>query len=94
MPPDYSDIVADLFALVNELEPIRQRHFLAWLHKHHRTAQLPTLEALSVFRENWFASLPPQGLHWEVRLLQDEIDWWRNLPAARLWRMLQEEGPQ
>lgn len=86
-----SDIVADLCARINALESIRQRHFLAWLHKHHRTAQPPALETLSVFLENWLSSLPPQGLGWEVRLLLDEIAWWRNLSAARLWHILEEE---
>jgi hypothetical protein len=80
-----AQIVAELCTQVNGLEAVRQERFLAWLHKHHRTESPPTLETLPVFLNAWLTSLPPQGLSWEVQLLQDEITWWRNLPAARLW---------
>ncbi len=86
-----TQIVAELCAQVNELEETRKEKFLAWLHKHHRTEQPPTLETLSDFLNFWLASLSPQGLQWEVQLLQEEIAWWRNLSAARLWHMLEEE---
>lgn len=94
MPSVLSDIVADLCARIKNLEAARQQGFLDWLHKHHRTEKPPTLATLSDFLSTWWASLPPQGSQWEVQLLQDEINWWRHLPAARLWKMLQEEWPQ
>jgi hypothetical protein len=85
-------IVAELCKQVNELEAVRKERFLNWLHKHHRTDQPPTTETLPVFLNVWLTSLSPQGLQWEVQLLQDEITWWRNLSAARLWRMLEAEA--
>ena len=84
-------IVAELCAQVNDLESVRKERFLAWLHKHHRTEQPPTIETLPVFLNAWLSSLPAQGLQWEVKILQDEIAWWRNLSAARLWKMMKEE---
>ncbi len=84
-------IVTDLCSQVNDLEGTRKERFLDWLNKHHRTNQPTTGETLSVFLNTWLGSLSPQGLQWEVQLLQDEIAWWRNLSAARLWRMLEEE---
>lgn len=86
-----AQIVAELCAQVNELESVRKERFLAWLNKHHRTEKSPTIETLPVFLNTWLASLPPQGLQWEAQLLQDEIAWWRNLSAARLWKMMKEE---
>jgi len=85
-------IVADLCARVNDLEGTRKERFLDWLNKHHRTNQPPTLETLPIFLNTWLGSLSPQGLLWEVQLLQDEITWWRNLSAARLWRLLEAEA--
>ena len=87
-------IVADLCSQVNDLEETRKERFLDWVNKHHRTSQPPTEETLQVFLNAWLGSLSPQGLQWEVQLLQDEIAWWRNLSAARLWRMLEEEHSQ
>jgi len=84
-------IVADLCARVNDLEETRKERFLDWLKKHHRTSQPPTGETLPIFLNTWLGSLSPQGLQWEVQLLLDEITWWRNLSAARLWHMLEEE---
>lgn len=84
-------IVTELCMQVNELESVRKEQFLAWLHKHHHTEQPPALETLPIFLNTWLASLSPQGLQWEVQLLQDEIAWWRNLSAARLWKMMKEE---
>lgn len=85
-------IVADLCARVNDLEGTRNERFLEWLNKHHRTSQPPTMETLPVFLHTWLGGLTPQGLQWEVQLLQDEITWWRNLSAARLWHMLEAEA--
>ena len=87
-------IVAELCTQVNELEAVREERFLSWLHKHHRTSQPPTAETLPGFLTAWLGNLPPQGLQWEMQLLQDEIAWWRNLSAARLWRILEEEHSQ
>lgn len=87
-----AQIVADLCKQVNDLESVRKERFLKWLHKHHRTETPPTLETLADFLNAWLASLSLQGLQWEAKLLQDEIAWWRNLPAARLWRMLEAEA--
>ena len=84
-------IMAELCAQVNGLEAVRQERFLAWMHKHHRTERPPTPETLPDFLNTWLTSLPPQGLQWEAQLLQDEIAWWRNLSAARLWKMMKEE---
>ncbi|HMM99986.1 MAG TPA: hypothetical protein PKC99_13325 [Anaerolineales bacterium] len=84
-------IVAELCAQVSDLESVRKQRFLEWLHKHHRTEQPPTSETISGFLNTWLTSLPAQGLQWEVQLLQDEIAWWRNLSAARLWKMMKEE---
>lgn len=85
-------IVEVLCARVNDLEGTRKEGFLDWLNKHHHTSQPPTGEALSVFLNTWLGSLSSQGLQWEVQLLQDEIVWWRNLSAARLWRLLEAEA--
>ena len=87
-----AQIVAELCAQVNDLEETCRERFLDWLNKHHRTNQPTTKETLPVFLNTWLGSLHPQGLEWEVQLLQDEIAWWRNLPAARLWRMLEAEA--
>lgn len=84
-------IVTDLCARVNDLEGTRKERFLDWLNKHRRSAQPPTGETLSIFLNAWLGSLSPQGLQWEVQLLLDEITWWRNLSAARLWHMLEAE---
>lgn len=89
-----AQIVAELCNQVNELETTRKEKFLAWLDKHHRTEAPPTLETLPVFLNAWLGSLSPQGLRWEAQLLQDEIAWWRNLSAARLWKMMKEERSQ
>lgn len=85
-------IVADLCARVDDLEGTRKERFLDWLNKHHRTSRPPTEKTLQVFLNTWLGSLSPQGLQWEVQLLQDEIVWWRNLSAARFWHMLEAEG--
>ena len=87
-----AQIVAELCTQVNELDSVRKERFLNWLHKHHRTEQPPTTETLPVFLNTWLAGLSPQGLQWEAQLLQDEIAWWRNLPAPRLWSMLEGEA--
>ena len=84
-------IVEVLCARVNDLEGTRKDGFLDWLNEHHRTSQAPTGETLPVFLNAWLSSLPAQGLQWEVKILQDEIAWWRNLSAARLWKMMKEE---
>ncbi|HMN00444.1 MAG TPA: hypothetical protein PKC99_15650 [Anaerolineales bacterium] len=89
-----AQIVAELCTQVHDLETVRKERFLAWLNKHHRTETPPTLETLPVFLNTWLASLSPQGLQWEAQLLQDEITWWRNLSAARLWHMLEAERSQ
>jgi len=89
-----AQIVAELCTQVNELEAVRKERFLAWLHKHHRTEKPPAPETLPVFLTTWLGSLSPQGLRWEAQLLQDEIAWWRNLSAARLWKMMKEERSQ
>lgn len=86
-----AQIVAELCTQVNGLEAVRQERFLTWLHKHHRTPQLPSMETLRCFLTVWLGDLPPQGSQWEAQLLQDEIAWWRNLSAARLWKMMKEE---
>jgi len=85
-------IVEVLCARVNNLEGTRKERFLDWLNKHHRTSQPPTVETLLIYLNTWLGSLSPQGLQWEVQLLLDEITWWRNLSAARLWHMLEAEG--
>jgi hypothetical protein len=85
-------IVADLCSQVNALEETRKERFLDWLNKHHRTSQPPTEETLQVFLNTWLGSLSPKGLQWEAQLLLDEITWWRNLSAVRLWHMLEAEG--
>jgi hypothetical protein len=85
-------IVTDLSAQMNALEETRRERFLDWLNKHHRTNQPTTKETLPVFLNTWLCSLSPQGLQWEVQLLQDEIAWWRTLSTARLWRMLETEA--
>ncbi len=85
-------IVADLCARVNDLEETRKERFLDWLNKHHRTNQPTTKETLPAFLNTWLGSLSPQGLQWEVQLLMDEITWWRNLSAARLWHILEAEA--
>ena len=87
-----AQIVTELCKQVNELEAVRKERFLSWLHKHHRTALPPSIETLSGFLSSWLDDLTPQGLQWEMQLLQNEIAWWRNLPAARLWRMLEAEA--
>ena len=87
-----AQIVTELCKQVNELEAVRKERFLSWLHKHHRTHQLPSMETLPGFLTAWLGSLSPQGLQWEVQLVLDEINWWRNLSAARLWHMLEAEG--
>lgn len=84
-------IVAELCSQVTELEGTRKERFLDWLNKHHRTNQPTTTETLPVFLNTWLGSLSAQGLQWEVQLLLDEIIWWRNLSAARLWHMLEAE---
>ena len=84
-------IVADLCSQVNALEETRKERFLDWLNKHHRTSQPPTMETLSVFLHTWLGGLNSEGLQWEYKLLQDEIVWWRNLSATRLWHMLEQE---
>ena len=89
-----AQIVAELCKQVNELEAVRKERFLSWLHKHHRTPQPPSMEILPGFLTAWLGDLHPHGLQWEVQLLQDEIAWWRNLSAARLWRILEEEHSQ
>jgi len=86
-----AQIVAELCKQVNELEAVRKERFFSWLHKHHRTHQLPSMEILPGFLTAWLGDLHPHGLQWEVQLLQDEIAWWRNLSAARLWKMMKEE---
>jgi hypothetical protein len=86
-----AQIVADLCAQINELEAIRKDRFLDWLNRHHHATQPPTPESLAAFLNTWLGGLCPQGLEWEVQLLQDEIVWWRNLSAARLWHMLEAE---
>ena len=85
-------IVEVLCARVNDLEGTRKDGFLDWLNKHHRASQPPTRETLPIFLNAWLGSLSPQGLQWEVQLVLDEINWWRNLSAARLWHMLEAEG--
>lgn len=84
-------IVADLCAQVNNLEEVRKERFLDWLNKHHRTEQPPSIQTLPVYLHTWFGGLNPEGLQWEVQLLLDEIIWWRDLSAARLWHMLEAE---
>ena len=84
-------IVEVLCARVNDLEGTRKEGFLDWLNKHHSASQLPTGETLPIFLNTWLGNLSPQGLQWEVQLLLDEIAWWRNLSAARLYCMLEEE---
>jgi hypothetical protein len=84
-------IVADLCARVNDLEGTRKERFLDWLNKHHGASQPPTSETLPIFLNTWLGSLSAQGMQWEVQLLLDEITWWRNLSAARLWCMLEAE---
>ena len=88
----FPQIVAELCARVNDLEGTRKERFLDWLNKHHRISQPPTGETLPFFMNAWLGSLSPQGLQWEVQLLQDELAWWRNLSAARLWRLLEAEA--
>ena len=85
-------IVTDLSAQVNDLEETRRERFLDWLNKHHRTNQPTTKETLPAFLNTWLGELNPEGLQWEVQLLQEEIAWWRNLSAARLWRLLEAEA--
>jgi len=89
-----AQIVTELCAQVTELEVVRKERFLTWLHKHHRTETPPTPEKLADFLNTWLESLSPKGLQWEVQLLQDEIVWWRNLSAARLWKMMKEESSE
>lgn len=89
-----SQIVAELCTQVNALEATRKERFLDWLHKHHRTPQPPTMETLPALLTTWLGGLNLEGLQWEVRLLSDEIAWWRNLSVARLWSMLEEERSQ
>jgi len=89
-----AQIVAELCTQVNDLESVRKEQFLSWLHKHHHTHPLPSMETLPSFLTTWLGDLHPHGLQWEVQLLQDEIVWWRNLSVARLWCMLEEERSQ
>jgi hypothetical protein len=87
-----AQIVSDLCVQVNELEEIRRQGFLDWLNKHHHAEQPPQKETLLVFLYAWLADLDQDGLQWEVRLLFDEIAWWRNLSPSRLWRFLNKES--
>lgn len=94
MPPELSAIVADLCVRIQALESLRRRCLLDWLHQHHRTEQAPTLATLPAYLNTWLGSLSGKGLQWEAQLLLDEITWWRNLPADRLWRMLEAQAAE
>lgn len=87
-----SQIVAEIYAQANDLETVRRERFLAWLGRHHRTQPPFSMETLPDLLAVWLGNLPPQGLQWEARLLQDEIAWWRNLSDARLWNLSEEEN--
>lgn len=83
--------LTDLCEQINQLEETRRQGFLAWLNKHHRTHTPAQRETLLVYLYVWLSGLDQDGQRWELHLLQNEIAWWRNLSATRLWLFLNKE---
>jgi hypothetical protein len=91
-------MVTDISAQVQGLDPLRLGLFMNWLGAH--SARLKAVPQQQEDMEknfkpalrSWLASLSVQGMLWEYRLVMDEIAWWRELDASRLNMILKSES--
>jgi hypothetical protein len=81
------NIVADICLHANALDEIRLCNFLDWLQAHHSTPEPLQAQDLPACLETWLPSLNPAGMLWEVRLLLEEIGWWRGLDEEKLFQL-------